>query len=159
MPKLPEYSIVTKKDDYGDDCRFVLRETTTPTGLIITEELGMLNFHDVKEAGAFPEGLIEPTEEEIIQYGGNLKKEDARPHEQDTATYEPASDISQLEHKIAAFVLDGITSGRQPVIAWNDLASDVEIRAFQNAASRVNSSQQIPPLENTTETQNIGLYL
>jgi len=147
-----EYSVVVRKDAYGDGRHLILRESTQPTGLIKVEELGHLDYGDDQEMG-FPDGLIEPTPEEVIRFAGhaNLDELASREHSE----YGQSATIHEIKQKITSFVIEGIMSGRQPVIAWNDLASQDEIEAFHEAVVNANNVLNPPG----PDDKPIGLYL
>lgn len=151
------YTVVTGQDPEGDNCQLVMRESTLPTGLLKVEELARVSYGDIHEAN-FPDGLIEPTAEDIARFGGKPATEkDASIS--DVSKYEPSVNIAEITQRITVFVLDGIQSGRQPVIAWNDEATPEEVEAFHEAVAQVQKEQNSVQDSNSEQNESFGLYL
>ena len=161
MSKRFEYSIATRKDDYGDDTQFIFRETTASTGLVVAEEVARLDYGDIKHV-TFPDGLVRPTEEETALYTGEVGKkiQESSSELADTAVYGPATNMTQIEQNITDFVVKALSNGRQPIFAWTEIADDDEIRAFQKAAGRVQEIHDDSRVDSSdTPNESYGLYL
>jgi hypothetical protein len=148
-----EYTVVVS----GDDSQYILRESTLPTGLLMVEELARLDYSDEKEH-AFPVGLIKPTPEEVVRFGG-LSSESSSKEALDVADYGPVVNIKEIKQKISSFLIDAITDGRNPVLAWTEEASEEEVEAFQEAVKQVQESYNPAELNATERQESFGLYL
>lgn len=152
-----EYSVVVQKDTYGDKCHVVLRESMLPAGLLKVEELARMDYGDMKKP-EFPDGLVQPTSEEVMRFGG-AKLESSKLSSLELSDYGPAINIDEIKQKITSFVLEAIENGRQPIFAWNDLATTEEVEAFHEAAVKVQIDQNSTGAPTPEQTESYGLYL
>lgn len=163
MPSRYEYSIVTQEDDYGDDYLSVFRETILPSSLVTSTVIAEAKYTEVPEP-RYPQGLIEPTDEEIRRYSGDVA---ATGEPERAPEVSPGLGIDQVKQRIAYFIVRGIREGRSPFIGIVEGALDHETSMLKDAAEIAQSMGCVADGEATDssrqltadDTSGIGFYL